>query len=96
MQNDSEKKLSVFAAFQDNDRVERGIFNAITREIRDYLIFLRISSCPHGRILVNYGLEGALAQLGERHTGSVEVVGSSPIGSIHISSQANDSRAFFV
>ena len=27
---------------------------------------------------------GALAQLGERHTGSVEVVGSSPIGSIDI------------
>lgn len=41
-----------------------------------------IKSCQRIRFLIIYVWYGALAQLGERYTGSVEVVGSSPIGSI--------------
>lgn len=51
-----------------------------------------IKSCQRIRFLIIYVWYGALAQLGERYTGSVEVVGSSPIGSISLTSVLIKSR----
>ena len=42
----------------------------------------RKSACQEEGYLVLYYVHGALAQLGARHTGSVEVTGSNPVCSI--------------
>jgi hypothetical protein len=51
------------------------------------VVHLRLAPAANGQEVAikyapTYELHGAIAQLGERHTGSVEVAGSSPASSI--------------